>query len=567
MAEVYSYSETRARAQGNRFRQFPTLSKGRARFLPYARPAVKGPQVPADARFFAIGACFPRSIERELKFAGREVLSSPTGLGLPGSMTEQFLRYNIFNLDVAFNELNWALSSGSAGADKALLPLGETLADTQIGWTFAHQPDLAHEFRRIYNGSYSAIVDADVVILATGGIEQWYDNDQGIYINSMPGPVADNAFPGRFDLHRIGVEDAKSTLEKTIKLIRDHSKRDPIFYIAVSPVSQPMIFGPDDVLVDQFYSKAVQRLAVEDVVSQDAKCHYLPALEAAMWSDFSYNYLENSMNHTHPNFAARVVSDMLEASGADDLTFKEHKAKSHGIALMSGGGSSAALALCEEAFDAGSRQDAELDSLYIRGLLKAHRRDDAFQHAMTRLEAGINIPQMMRLALSTGNRVISSEQVVRLTEIAKENDLPVEPIAALKVKGAGAEAQNARAMLNTIAEVMASRDHETVIRLANEMLDAGVELQVRDQARLHQMLIRALVAVERVDEAVAIALAIMDTQIVDEPAGFAAADGVLRHHARGADLEALLPRLRKRIPSEKLVGLEKVLKKRLGIRS
>lgn len=567
MTEVYSYAETRTRAQGNRYRQFPTLAKGRARFLPYARPEIKGPQISRDARFFALGACFARSLEKELQLAGRDVRSSPTGLGLPGSTTEQFQRYNIFNLDVGLNELTWALSSSTAGADKALLPLGETLADTQLSWTFAHEPDIAQSFRKIYNKSYAAVVDADVVLLATGGIEQWFDAEQGIYINSMPGPVADKLFPGRFELHRIGVQEAKSTLERTIELIRSNSNRDPIFYIAVSPVSQPMIFGPDDILVDQFYSKVVQRHAVEDVVNKVPGCYYLPALEAAMWSDFSYNYLENSMNHTNPNFAARMVASMLEASGADDVKFKEHHAKSHGQALLNGGGSSAALALCEEAFAVGSCQDPDLDALYIRALLKAHRRSEALRHAISRLETGTNITQMMREALSVGNGVITAEQIVLLIQIAEENGLPLEPISALKVKVDGKNTQSSRGRLSTIAEVMASKDYETVVRLANELRDEGGELSLRDQARLHQMLIRSLVAVEQLNEAVQVALAMMDSPLATEPVGFAAAEGVLRHFARGPDLECVLTKLRGGIPEEKLAGMEKALRKRSGVRA
>lgn len=565
MVDVYSYEETRARAKGNKFRQFPTLAKGRARFLPYARPVVDGPSVPSDANFFAIGACFARGLEKELNSAGRQVLSSPTGLGLPGSMTEQFQRYNIFNLDVALNELTWALSGKTNGAQQALLPLGETLADTQLSWTFAHEPEIAHDFRRIYNGSYSAILDADVVLLATGGIEQWYDAQEGIYINTMPGPVADNLFPGRFQLHRISVQDAKATLQKLIALIAQHSRRDPIFYIAVSPVSQPMIFGPDDILVDQFYAKTVQRQAVEEVVTEDPRCHYLPALEAAMWSDFSYNYLENSMNHTNPNFAARIVSDMLEASGADDLTFKEHRAKSHGQALLAGGGASAAIALCEEAFADGSLYDAELDALYIRALGAAHRRKDALTHAMHRIEAGKNLLEMVLGAASVGNGVIQEDQRDQLVKAAETVGIAAERILVLRTEGNASD--SARVRLNTLAQVLGAKDYETALRLANALLDDKDDLQVRDQARLYQALIRSLVALEQDTKAVAASLSIAPGPIVDVPAGFATVEGILRRHGKIPDLEAVLQMWRGRFPDEKLAGLQRILTRRLGARA
>lgn len=431
MLSKFTYDEVRKIAQGNRLRQFPTESKGRARLLPYARPRVERDPIALDAGFFALGACFARSVERELASMGRRVLSSPTGVGLPGSSAEQFQRYNIFNLDVALNELTWALEGDEDALEAALLPMGEQLADTQISWTFAHGPGTARTFRGIYNASYKRIADADVVFILAGGLEQWFDTRHGIYINSMPGPVAERLFPGCFELHRIDAQAARATIENVIALVRRHSRRNPHFILGVSPVFQPMVYGPEDALVDQFYAKVVQRQAVEDVLRSDPGTSYFPALETAMWSDFAHDYMPASPNHTTGNFAARVVSDLLDAAGATDLAFVEHKAKAHGTALLAGGDSAGAIALCEEALAAGSHQDLALDRLYLRALTASRQRARAFRHVLGRIQAGHNVSEFLKEAPAAGRGLATSGEKQFLRQAAMDRGLPVGPIDAM----------------------------------------------------------------------------------------------------------------------------------------
>lgn len=557
--QIFSYDETRRRAQGNRLRQFPSIAKGRARFLPYARPAIAGVDLPPNASFYVLGACFARNLERALGFAGQRVLSSPIGLGLPGSTAEQFQRYNVFNLDVALNELTWALTAMDSGACKALLPVAEKLADTQLNWTFAHDPEIALSFRQIYNKSYASVTDADVVILATGGIEQWFDKEEGIYINSMPGPVSDNLYPGRFELHRIGVDEAVCTLEKTIALIRTHSTKKPIFYIAVSPVSQPMVFSPEDILIDQFYAKVVQRQAVEQIVQADDRCLYLPALEAAMWTDFRYNYQETSMNHTTPNFGARIVADLLDACGVQDHEVKAHRALAHGIPMLEGGNTAGAIALCEEALVDDCIESGEVDALYVRALGKAHRHREAVEHIFRRLESEDFVPQMLEELVNIEGCIVSQAQKDAAVSVAIRHEWPVARLKAINVDGDADPVAEARSKLAVIANVLVGKDFDTAARLANDMLPHQSELGQRDRARLYQMLIRALLAVERGKQALEASLLIMRSDLRYEPAAFGAAERAVRLHASADQMEEVLAHLRPDFPEDKLANLERIL--------
>lgn len=557
--QIFTYENTRTRTRGNRFRQFPSVAKGRTRLFPYARPNFEGKHLGLDSNFFVLGACFSRSIERALSAAGRNVLSSPTDVGLPGTTAEQFQRYNIFNLDVALNELSWALTTTSSGAEVALLPLGDQLADTQLNWTFARDPETAKDFRNIYNKSYASIVDADAVIIATGGIEQWYDTHKKIYINSMPGPTSDNLYPGRFELHRIDAEEAESTLRKIVDLIRAHSKRDPIFHIGVSPVSQPMIFGPDDILVDQFYAKVVQREAVERLISSDDKCIYMPSLETAMWSDFQYNYLETSMNHTNANFASRMVSDLLEASGANDRRFKEFRALAHGVPMAEGGNTSGAISLCEEVIQEGPVGDGEVDSFYIRALVKAHRPDEALSHIFKRLRSGELISLMFSEIVRLGHGVISQDQKNEAINLALHYDVPSERLSTLKVFQPADPTFEARGKLAVIARTISAGDFNTASMLAEAMLPEQSILGPRDRARLYQMLIRCLLSTEKGSRALELSLHIMRSDLRHEPIAFGAAERGLRLHGNAGQLHDVLIELRQEFSAERLTNLERNL--------
>ncbi len=532
--EIFDAATVRARVSANKLRQFPGATKGRSRLFPYARPEFDGVRIDPATRVFVLGACFGRGIERELRAAGRTVLSSPTNLGLPGSTSEQFQRYNIFNLDVGLNELRWALEGDDAGVDSALLPAGDHLIDTQLSWAFAHDPETARKFRRLYNGSYAAISNADVVVLLTGGVEQWFDREKGVYINSMPGPMAEKHTPGRFELHRIGVDEAKATLTDIMDLVRLHSTTTPQFIIAVSPVSQPMIYGASDALIDQFLAKSVQRLAVEDIVAQHPDARYFPALEAAMWSDFRFTYMQNSPNHTGGNFAARMASDLIAAGEADDRAFLMHRVLAHASAALLGGNASAAVEMSEvvaplldEDFPADALETPDsaddprpvgatgpaLLRLHLRALSAAHRRADAYALALSHIRAGHDVDEVLRVLPPLGAGKVTQEERADLARLAAARGLDPAPIEAMWL--AGERDHESSSLLQTIEAARREGDHEVAVRLAQELLDGNTDLPPRLRARAIVPLITGLRRLDRASDAIQVSWDALNTPLIE----------------------------------------------------
>ncbi|MFV0292945.1 MAG: GSCFA domain-containing protein [Paracoccus sp. (in: a-proteobacteria)] len=378
-------------AASNKLRMYPGAKRGRRRLLPFARPEVISNQViKEDATFFVAGNCFARSIEKALKIGGKRVLSSPYNPEMPGDAIKQFQRYNIFNLDIATNEILWATQHPD-DLDSALIEVGDELVDMQLHFSVAYPADEMRRIRRIYNSSYAAIRDADVVIGVVGGMRQWYDSRNDIYLNVQPTRRMVSDYPDRFELHEFDVNDMKNSLRRFHDVVLKANKNATLL-LAVSPVSQPSTYTAQDALVSQYYSKAIQRVAVEEFVQDSDNVEYIAALETAYLSDFKYTFLQNSLHHTRPNLGIRVTADFLRQRGDQSVSQKLIEAYGYGNDLLLAGENEEIVGLIgplvsgEDRLEISRYCHVELHRLYVTALVRLDRRDEALSHLMDMLK-------------------------------------------------------------------------------------------------------------------------------------------------------------------------------------
>lgn len=500
--KVSSFEDVSRLIAGNPLRNFPSQSKGRDRLFPVPRPRISTNRtIPADASFFCIGACFARGVEKALTSAGRKVLSSRTGLGLPGSVEEQFSRYNVFNLDVGMNEVRWALGAHEAPWDAPLVKVGENHTDLQLHWAFAHPEDEARDFRKLYNDSFKPIVDADVIVLAVAGIRQWFDRETGIYINSMPPAALVRTYPGRFEMHEFDVEGCAERLESAIRIIRENCPRDPLILVAVAPVWQPMSTSAGDALVDQMKVKATQRVAVEKVCATHEGVEYLPALENAMLGDFRYGFLDNSPNHTSQHLAERVVADMIQDFGADDSRHAVFTARAHAEAAIMAGDPARAVALCETVAEMGAAS-AEFSQVYSRALVQSGRISDAVNYLVDALESGVpEQPQRIWHSAVQIVRPVDTDLIDRLrVEGSKIGaDLRYLDVKLSSSAGAGKEVRTAIA---EAAKHCSQGDHEAALIRLDQISDKRGTMLPLVREKFDGLVLRALLSAGRRAEAV-----------------------------------------------------------------
>lgn len=433
-AEVFSPTEIRAVAARNPLRQYPGIRKGRERLLPYAQPQIRTDlRFPDGARFFVAGNCYGRNIEKALAKAGRTFLSSPSDLDLPGTAKQQYNRYNIFNLDVSTNEVIWAIDPNAPPAEDALVQVGHEWVDMQIHWTFAHEEAQAREFRRIYNTSYAGIADADVVILSSSGIEQWFDRETGLYLNGMPTAKMDELYPGRFEFHRLDTEASAQSLRRAIDVVLQNSRVAPIILVTASPVQQPLVYGRNDALIEQFLAKSYLRVAAEQVCQDYDEVEYLPSLEFAMLSDFQYAYCPQSINHSSQGLANRVVAEMLLRYEGETPGYHAVRAIGHIEALLLSGDTDQAVALAETAISAGAPMSFDLDFQYSQALVKSGRHRDAAAWLLDRLDVaeGEDKEAIFRQATNLVKAYGSQNAVDRLVAHARDLQIEQETIDAL----------------------------------------------------------------------------------------------------------------------------------------
>lgn len=499
---ISSFDEVSNLVRHNPLRNYPNLKKGYDRLFPVPRPRMAvSRSLSPDARFFCIGACFARGMERALKAAGRTVLSSRTGLGLPGSIEDQFNRYNVFNLDVGLNEVRWSLGIHDAPADAPLVKLGNDFTDLQLHWAFAHPEDEARRFRKLYNDSFASIVEADVVVLTAAGIRQWFDRERQIYINSMPPAGMIKVYPDRFEMHEFDVEGATARLRDIVHTLKDNLPRNPLILLGVAPVWQPISLSAQDALVDQMKVKAMQRVAVETICNEFENVDYLPALENALLGDFIHGYMNKSPNHTGPNLAERVVADMLEDYGATDFAHRLMSARAHAEAALTAGDAKGAMALCEPLRDV-VKNDHQFRRFYLTVLSKAGRATDATTFLLDLIDQGgvddpaqlwdeavkylkpTDVPLINRLR--EVGRVIKADEALLDLRIARPSNPEIEIsrgfslLAKLREKDDLPEALNVLAQMEQHRPSMArkSRDRFDVTKMQTTAKAVGERIAI-----------------------------------------------------------------------------------------
>ncbi|SPF79105.1 hypothetical protein ALP8811_03040 [Aliiroseovarius pelagivivens] len=433
--EVLTPAEARGSASKNRLRQYPGAKRGRERLLPFAQPQIKTALAfPEGAKFFVAGNCFGRNVEKALAKAGRSYLSSPRDLDLPGSATQQYNRYNIFNLDVSTNEVAWAVDPSAPSPDDALIQVGDEWVDLQIHLTFAHELETARAYRKEYNTSYSGIADADVVILSNSGIEQWYDAKTGLYLNGMPSAKMTAQEPNRYEFHRLDVEACEMSFRRAIEIVLANTRVSPIILLAVSPVARPFVYGQNDALIENYLAKSCQNVAAQNVCRDYAQVEYLPSLEFAMLSDFKFAYQTTSPNHSTQGHANRVVAEMLLRYEGESPGYHTLNAIGQVEALISAEEYDQAVNVAEDALESGALRSVDFDFHYSQALMRAKQRTRAADWLVGRLDEahGNDKDKVFRLATNIVRSYGTQEQIDTLIAYAKTNGVEEGAIEQLQ---------------------------------------------------------------------------------------------------------------------------------------
>lgn len=294
--------------------RYPSPARGKERLLPYPdvdhQPAFK---ISRNDKIFTIGSCFARNIERALSQLGLNLLSSIVDGHQGGDNIA-----NKYTSRSILNDLRMVLSDTEPSPEdfKRTIYLNEKGEGRNLafggGGSAKLQPlaDLIDSSRSFYQ-TLSKITEADLVIITLGLIETWYDTNTSTYLNIPPSIGEIKAEPDRFALHVLSYDDIREDLTEIFTLINSRCKPGVRILCTVSPVPLAMTFRQQDCLQANSYSKAVQRAAVEEVLTQFDNAFYFPSFEMVALAAADIAWTATDYRHVQPSLVDRIMRKVI----------------------------------------------------------------------------------------------------------------------------------------------------------------------------------------------------------------------------------------------------------------
>ncbi len=221
------------------------------------------PDVPAirpDTQITAFGSCFAANISNWLSKRNFRVLNKDEAAKNAYVVT---CGEGMVNSFVIRQQFEWAWENKTF---EGALWHGYNAED------YGYDPAIQAETRRIFDAT-------DVFILTFGLSEVWYDEPTGnVFWRTIPKDAYD---PARHKFRVSTVDENKDNLRAIHALIRKH-RPDAKILFTLSPIPLIATFRDNSCLTSNAVSKAVLRVAIDEVVREnagDGVLHYWPSYE------------------------------------------------------------------------------------------------------------------------------------------------------------------------------------------------------------------------------------------------------------------------------------------------
>lgn len=257
-----------------------------ARFDPVLAPSFT---IPATAAVVTAGSCFAQHVARRLAESGYNFLvTEPAHPLVPPDIAKSFnygafsARYgNIYNarqlrqlIDRAYGrfepqEIAWKLPDGSfVDPFRPQIQPGGYVSRAELKRDrFIHLAAVRRAFEQM-----------DVFVFTLGLTEAWVDRRDGAVFPLAPGVAGGRYDPELHDFTNFNVDETTKDLTASLELLRKINPKLKIL-LTVSPVPLNATATDRHVFVATTYSKAVLRIAAENVANAFDLCDYFPSFE------------------------------------------------------------------------------------------------------------------------------------------------------------------------------------------------------------------------------------------------------------------------------------------------
>lgn len=259
-------------------------------------------------RIFTIGSCFARNVEAELPDYDVPTtrFSLPDGETLKGTGNAILNEYNPGTMAQRIGRA----AEGRNYGDGAIIEEGDGFVDLLLPGGVPVSRERVLERRGEIDSLYSLLPKSDVLIVTLGLVEAWYDLEDELYLNRVPGGAAfrnpDKA--KRYELRILDADAAFALLRPALEKAFEAGLKRAI--VTVSPVPLQTTFSDADVIVANAYSKATLRCVADKLVSEFDCLDYFPSYEMVTVQSGNPFIADNV--HVRPDVVARVIKHMLQ---------------------------------------------------------------------------------------------------------------------------------------------------------------------------------------------------------------------------------------------------------------
>ena len=271
-------------------------------FTPHVVPKFK---LCREDKFYAIGSCFARGIEKAL--AAQNVIvesAAPEFVKLqPANSETSGLGFtNKYNTYSILNELRWALDPEAEFPRDSIVPL------TKTTWYDPHtNPTLSFvdleetlQRRAVMQAVTKRITDCPGVIVALGLAEVWRDAKANVFVNRTPIPSLFKSDPDRYEFQLSNFVENWANLEATYELLTRYGHPDFHIIVTVSPVPLMNTFSTMDIVVANAWAKSLLRAVAQEWAMAHPNVDYFPSYEIVQNSDHAAVWEKDLRHVTGP---------------------------------------------------------------------------------------------------------------------------------------------------------------------------------------------------------------------------------------------------------------------------
>jgi len=146
----------------------------------------------------------------------------------------------------------------------------------------------------------------DVFIFTVGLTEAWLNKHDGFVYPIAPGIVGGEFDNDKYEFKNFNEQEVTRDIISTFNFLRTINPKIK-FILTVSPVALIATMEERHVLISSSYSKAVLRVATENVVNTLNNCVYFPSYEIITSPYSRGSYLENDCRSVTPEGVERVM--------------------------------------------------------------------------------------------------------------------------------------------------------------------------------------------------------------------------------------------------------------------